>query len=197
MHLHSSPGLLLFYFLGQAASSWRGKGDSVYGEGQGDSTGDLLSPALHLWPVAPRVSPGRQTLNETTLCKNHWPGRCPCSPLILTFPERSRDDFCMHFLCKAGWKGGRHTLIFLLPSFPLVLSQRPSASQGHRGRRIFGRMEDQVCSQRLLFMCWPWERLAQGGAELSASRWRAAHTNLPELKGLDNILPSAALDQNN
>lgn len=63
MHLHSSPGLLLFYFLGQAASSGRGKGDNACGVGPDASTGDPLPPALRLWPVAPRLSPGTQPLN--------------------------------------------------------------------------------------------------------------------------------------
>ena len=77
MCLHSSPGLLLFYFLGQAASSGRGKGDNAYGAGQDDSTGDPLPPALHLRPVAPRLSPGRQTLNGAMVARTIDPADVP------------------------------------------------------------------------------------------------------------------------
>lgn len=125
----------------------------------------------HLWggpgwphwrPFAPSITPvafcpqtfsWEADIKRSRGCKDYWPGRCPCSLLILTFPEKSWDAFCMVFFCKARSKGRRHTYIFLLPSSPRVSSQRPGASQGHRSRKISGRTEDQLCTQRLFSMC--------------------------------------------
>lgn len=123
---------------------------------------DALCPqhcACGLWP---QTFSWEADIKRSSGCKDCWPGRWPCSALILTLPERIWDAFCMDFLCKARSKGRRHTFKFLLFS-PLVLSQKPGTSPGHRSRRISGRTEDQVCTLRIFSMCGSWGRLTQGG----------------------------------
>lgn len=114
MHLHSSPGLL-FYILGQAASSGRGKGGNTYGGGP-------MTPLEKIWPrytcgLLPPAFSWEAKINQNSGCKDYWPGQCPYIALMLTFPERSWDAFYMDFLCKAMPKEGRHISIF----FPLLI----------------------------------------------------------------------------
>ena len=161
MHLHSSLGLLLCYFLGLTASSGRGKGDNDWGR-----TGWLhwrpFAPSITSVAYCPQTFSWVADSKWSHGCKDYWPDRCPCGPL-LTFPKWSWDAFCTALLWKARSKGRRHTFTFLVPSSLLVLSLRPGASQRHRGRRSSGRMEDQVCTQKILSVCRSWGRPAQGG----------------------------------
>lgn len=181
-------------FLGEGCLKWKEQGwQRLWGRPL-----ETLCPQ-HYIPVAycPPTFSWEAAIKWSHGCKHYWPGRYPCSLLILTFPERGWDAFCLDFFHKARSKGRRRTFVFLLPSSPLVLSQRPGASQGHRGRRTEAQGGGPGLYTEAPRYVSIMRKTGSRGAELAGSRRRAVWANLPELKGLDSILLTAAPYQNN
>lgn len=123
-------GLLLFYFLGQAASSGSGKADNPCGVGHDDSTGDPLPPALHLWPIVLRLSPRRRQLNGAVVARIIDLADDPAFHFCWNVQKGAGISFAWISFARQRSKTRRHTFILLLPSSPLVLSQRPGAPWG-------------------------------------------------------------------
>lgn len=110
---------------------------------------------------SPQSLSWRQLLNGIVVARTINLAYVPAVHLYWNSWQGARMSFVWLLFARQGQKGG-HTFIFL-PSSPLVLFQRPGASQGYRGRSLSGRTEDQIYTQRLLSMCWSWRRLGQGG----------------------------------
>lgn len=105
-------------FPGAGCLQWKGKGGNTCGVGQADPTGDPLPPALHLWPIAPRVSPGGQTLNGAVVARTIGLADVPAVCLYWHSQKRAGMPFACFFFARQGQKGED------IPSssfFPLLL----------------------------------------------------------------------------
>lgn len=177
-----SPAL----YPGPRCLQWKGQGWQHLWGRPNDSAGELVANCHQ--PFL-----GRQRLIRTVVART----TDLADVLTLHLYRHSQKGAEMPFawISFARPKVGRHHRI--LSSSSLILPQRPGPSQDHRAWGVSSRTKDQVCTRRGLSMCWSWEKLAQVGAELAASRQRVACTNISELQILDSILLTGAPDQNN